>query len=228
MSYAFPPPPQVSVPIASRDNSFPVHRVYCIGRNYGDHVKEMGGDPKQEPPLFFSKPPSAIVINNVDVSYPPATKELHHEVELVVALCSGGHDIAVDAALGNVFGYAVGVDFTRRDLQAEAKRDGKPWDLAKGFDQSAPISAIQPLVGVSPPADSAITLSVDGQLKQNGKLSQMIWSVPEIISELSRYFELRAGDLIFTGTPAGVSAVERGQHIAAAIAGVGAVEFTLV
>ncbi len=228
MSYAFPPPPLVSVPIAERDNSFPVHRIYCVGQNYGDHVKEMGGDPKQQSPVFFSKPASAIVTNNQDVNYPPATNELHHEVELVVALRSGGHQIAVDEALGCVFGYAVGVDFTRRDLQAEAKKKGRPWDLAKGFDQSAPISAIQPLEGLAPPPDSAITLSVDGELKQDGSLSQMIWSVPEIISELSNFFELRAGDLIFTGTPAGVSAVSTGHRIEAAIEGIGSIQFLVL
>ncbi|MEQ8954825.1 MAG: fumarylacetoacetate hydrolase family protein [Gammaproteobacteria bacterium] len=227
MSYVFPPPPVVSVPIADRDNSFPVHRIYCVGRNYGDHVKEMGGDPRKEPPVFFSKPASAIVTGNQDVSYPPATNELHHEVELVVALRSGGHQISTDRALDCVFGYAVGVDFTRRDLQAEAKRDGKPWDLAKGFDQSAPVSAIQPREGLAPPS-AAITLSVDGELKQDGMLTDMIWSVPEIISELSNYFELRAGDLIFTGTPAGVSAVSRGHRIEAAIADIGSIQFQVL
>ena len=199
-----------------------------MGQNYGDHVKEMGGDPRENPPVFFSKPSDAVVIDNKSVTYPPATSNLHYEVELVVALASGGSNISVGNALAHVLGYAVGIDFTRRDLQAEAKKQGRPWDAAKGFDQSAPTSAIRRVNGGNHPMEGRISLSVNGETRQDAKLSDMIWSVPEIISELSLYFELKAGDLIFTGTPAGVSAVVAGDQISAEIEGVGEISFELV
>lgn len=228
MTYIYTPPPTPAVPVDGMDAEFAVNRIYCVGQNYSDHVKEMGGDPKQNPPIFFSKPANAIVINNQAVTYPQATNELHHEVELVAAIGGGGKSIDQASALDNVFGYAVGVDFTRRDLQLAAKNAGKPWDVAKAFDQSAPISAIRP-VGEGPhPVQGAISLAVNGDMRQQADLADMIWSVAEIIAELSRFYELRAGDLIFTGTPAGVSAVNAGDHIEAAIAGVGELAFDVV
>ncbi|HJN94768.1 MAG TPA: fumarylacetoacetate hydrolase family protein [Gammaproteobacteria bacterium] len=228
MALVFTPNPVPTVPVLGAEERFPVHRIYCVGQNYGDHVKEMGGDPKQNPPVFFSKPADAIVIDNAAVQYPPATNNLHHEVELVVALGRGGRNIAVDEAPQCIFGYAVGIDFTRRDLQAEAKQKGKPWDAAKGFDQSAPLSAINPVADVKHPQQGRIALRVNDEVRQEADLSDMIWSVPEIINELSRYFELQAGDLIFTGTPAGVSAVIAGDHLQAEIEAVGEVDFQLV
>ena len=228
MNTVFPLSPPVVVPVAGSESAYPVNRIYCVGQNYSDHVKEMGGDPKQNPPVFFSKPANAIVIDNRAVNYPPATDNLHHEVELVVALGGGGSDISAGRALDTVYGYAVGIDFTRRDLQAEAKAGGKPWDTAKGFDQSAPISAIMP-VGAGPhPVSGRIALSINGEIRQDADLEDMIWSVPEIIAELSRFFELCPGDLIYTGTPAGVSAVRAGDHLQAEIAGVGEIEFDIV
>lgn len=206
---------------------FPVHRVYCVGRNYGEHVKEMGGDPKQEPPVFFSKPASACVTFGEDVVYPQATNDLHHEVELVVALKSGGKDIAADAALDCVYGYAVGIDFTRRDLQAIAKDRGRPWDVAKGFDQSAPISAILPVSEVAGLQDRQISLRVNDEVRQQASLNDMIWSVPEIICELSKFFELKAGDLIYTGTPSGVASVVRGDRLNASVEGIATLEFNI-
>lgn len=228
MDFAFSPQPVAAVPLADSESWFPVHRIYCVGRNYGDHVKEMGGDPKQEPPVFFSKPSTAVVINGQPVVYPQATEDLHHEVELVIALSSGGKYISVEAALDCVYGYAVGVDLTRRDLQAQAKNAGRPWDVAKGFDQSAPISPINPVSKIGHPNSAGIRLSVNNEIRQDSNISDMIWTVTEIIAELSNYFELKAGDLIFTGTPAGVSALEPSDHVHASIEGVGSVEFDLL
>lgn len=228
MEYVFAPGKLPVVPLYGSAQIYPVHRIYCVGRNYSDHVKEMGGDPKSEPPVFFSKPADAIVIDNQSVAYPTVSTEVHHEVELVVALGHGGKNINPDAALACVFGYAVGVDLTRRDLQALAKKQGRPWDVAKGFDHSAPISPINPMSNlISHPHEGSITMAVNGQLRQNGNLSEMIWSVTEIICELSKYFELRAGDLIFTGTPAGVSAIKAGDLLHAEIERVGSLEFKI-
>ncbi len=227
MTLVFNAEPQPLVPVGDGSQQFPVRRIYCVGQNYGDHVKEMGGDPKKNSPVFFSKPANAIVTNNEAVNYPPGTDNLHYEVELVVALASGGSDISVEFAEGCVFGYAVGIDFTRRDLQAAAKAGGKPWDAAKGFDQSAPISSITP-VSDGHPVNGRIWLSVNDAMKQDGDIADMIWSVPEIIAELSKLFELKAGDLIFTGTPSGVSAVIAGDLIKAGIADIGEIEFQLV
>lgn len=207
---------------------FPVHRIYCVGRNYGEHVKEMGGDPKEEPPVFFSKPANACVTFNQDVIYPQATEELHYEVELVVALKSGGKDISLDAAMDCVFGYAVGIDFTRRDLQDIAKSKGRPWDVAKGFDQSAPISAILAVGEVAELGDLEICLSLNGEIRQKASLNDMIWSVPEIISELSSFFELKPGDLIYTGTPSGVGPVAKGDRLQASVEGIGTLDFRVV
>lgn len=228
LTYAFTPAAIPAVPVSELDLLFPVNRIYCVGQNYSDHVKEMGGDAKSGSPVFFSKPANAIVIENNSVSYPTMTNELHHEVELVVALSSGGKNIAQQDALSHVFGYAVGVDFTRRDLQAQAKKNGKPWDVAKGFDQSAPISAIKPVHNNEHISAGTIALSINGEQRQQADLAEMIWSVPEIIAELSRYYELKAGDLIFTGTPSGVSATVAGDHIKAEVAGVAELEFDLI
>jgi len=229
MEFVFSPEKFPSVPMYGSAQLFPVHRIYCVGRNYSDHVKEMGGDPKSEPPVFFSKPADAIVIENQPIKYPQATADLHHEVELVIALSHGGKDISAGDALHCVFGYAVGVDLTRRDLQATAKKHGRPWDVAKGFDHSAPISAINPVSNlVHHPKEGSISLSVNGEVRQQADLSAMIWSVTEIICELSRYYELKPGDLIFTGTPSGVGAIKTGDKVHAEIAKVGSLEFTLV
>ncbi len=227
MSYVFQPETVPAVPIAGGDQYFPVRRIYCVGQNYGDHVREMGGDPKQNPPVFFSKPANAIVTNNKAVHYPPATDNLHYEAELVVALGSGGINIDAGRAQDCVFGYAIGIDFTRRDLQAAAKQGGKPWDAAKGFDESAPLSAIKPAADIDP-HHGRIWLSVNEEVRQDADLSDMIWSVPEIIAQLSTLYTLQAGDLIFTGTPAGVSAVMPGDRIKAGIADVGEIEFELI
>jgi fumarylpyruvate hydrolase len=210
-----------TVEVSGRSERFPVHRIYCVGRNYAAHAREMGGNPDREPPFFFSKPPDAIVANGVAVPYPPRTSNLHHEIELVVAIGRGGRTIQVDDALDHVYGYAVGNDLTRRDLQTAARESGRPWDVAKGFDRSAPISAIHPVSDVGHPRRGAIWLKVNGAERQRADLSEMIWSVPEIIAELSTYYALAPGDLIFTGTPAGVGALERGDEIEGGIDGLG-------
>ncbi|HAY26909.1 MAG TPA: fumarylacetoacetate hydrolase family protein [Candidatus Accumulibacter phosphatis] len=227
MNYVFPPPPRVALPVTGSDALFPVRRVYCVGRNYADHAIEMGAD-SREPPFFFSKPADALVAGGGDVPYPPLTDNLQHEVELVVALAAGGAGIPVSRALGCIFGYAVGLDLTRRDLQQRAKDKGHPWDMGKGFDHSAPIGAIVPLAVSGHPAAGAIQLRVNGQLRQNGDLGQMSWKVAEVVANLSTYVSLAAGDLIFTGTPAGVSTVARGDLLEAAVAGVGALTVRLV
>jgi fumarylpyruvate hydrolase len=222
--YAVPVPAVPSLPIAGSDARFPVHRIYCIGRNYGKHVREMGGDPKNQPPIFFTKPADAVVTPGGSVLYPTATKNLHHEIELVVALKAGGAHVPVDRALDLVFGYAAGVDMTRRDLQNAAKDAGAPWDASKGFDASAPLGAVHP--GQTPPT-GAITLKVNGQVRQDGELKDMIWSVAEIISKCSQLWTLQAGDLIFTGTPDGVGPLDKGDRVEGEVAGAGAVAFTV-
>ena len=227
MTHAFPPPPRVALPVTGSDALFPVRRVYCVGRNYADHAIEMGAD-SREPPFFFSKPADALVAGGGDVPYPPLTGNLQHEVELVVALAAGGEGIPVAQALDCVFGYAVGLDLTRRDLQQRAKDKGHPWDMAKGFDHSAPIGAITPLTAGGHPVLGAIQLRVNRQLRQDGDLGQMSWKVAEIIANLSTHVRLQAGDLIFTGTPAGVSTVARGDLLEATVAGVGELTVRLV
>lgn len=212
MSFVFPPPAQAAVPIVGRSERFPVHRIYCVGRNYAAHVREMGKDPAREPPFFFAKPADAVVANGSLLPYPTRTSDLHHEIELVVAMGSGGTNIDAAHALEHVFGYAVGLDLTRRDLQAEAKDKGRPWDTAKGFDRSAPVSSITPRTG-GKLDNGQLWLRVNGALRQQGVLADMIWSVPEIIAELSTLFELAPGDLVFTGTPAGVAAIQPGDRL---------------
>lgn len=214
MSYAFEPAAVPTVTVAGRSERFPVHRIYCVGRNYADHAKEMGAAVERERPTFFTKPADAIVDGGARVPYPPGTSDLHHEVELVVALRSGGTDIAVGDALRHVYGLAVGLDLTRRDLQAEMKKKSLPWDIAKAFDHSAPISAIVPFdpARAGDALRGALTLHVNGEERQSADVAGMVFSVPEIIAELSKLFTLAAGDLIYTGTPAGVAALARGDR----------------
>lgn len=226
VEFVIAPPPQVSVPVAG-GGAFPVRRVYCVGRNYAEHAREMGHDPDAEPPFFFSKPADAIVTGGDPVPYPTETGNLHYEVELVAAIGTGGSNIDVADALRHVWGYAVGIDFTRRDLQAWAKQAAKPWEVAKGFDHSAPISGIVPASALTLPLRGAITLEVNGETRQSADLADMIWDLPHVIAELSRYFELGPGDLIFTGTPAGVGAVVKGDRLTGSIAGVGRVETSI-
>ena len=228
MSFVIPPSPSPSVEIAGSDARFPVHRIYCVGRNYAKHAREMGMDPDREPPFFFSKPADAVVANGTPVPYPPRTSNLHHELELVVAIGTGGSDIPLDNSLAHVFGYAVGLDLTRRDLQFAARDQGRPWDVAKGFDHSAPVSAIRPAAEMGHLEQGAIWLEVNGETRQRANLSEMIWSVPEIVAELSTYYELRPGDLIFTGTPEGVGPVKRGDSLVGGIDGLETLRITIV
>ena len=211
IEYVFVPPPIPSVEIAGSNQRFPVHRIYCVGRNYADHVREMGSDVK-EPPVFFTKPADAIVASGVAVPYPPRTENFHYEVELVIAVGGAGRNIPAAQALDHVFGYAVGNDLTRRDLQGAAKKKGLPWDTGKAFDKSAPIGAIRP-ASLGHVSEGAIWLKLNGETQQQSDIKEMIWSVPEIIAELSTLFELRAGDLIYTGTPAGVGPLKPGDRI---------------
>ena len=228
MTFVIKPSAQPSVEVMGTDARFPVHRVYCVGRNYAAHAREMGMDPEREPPFFFSKPADALVANGTPVPYPPRTTNLHHEIELVVAIGVGGRDIPLANALAHVFGYAVGNDLTRRDLQLSAREQGRPWDVAKGFDGSAPVSAIRPAAETGHVEHGAIWLEVNGEPRQRANLSEMIWSVPEIVAELSTYFELRPGDLIFTGTPEGVGPVRRGDSLVGGIDGLETLRTTIV
>jgi fumarylpyruvate hydrolase len=213
MTYAISPPPPVTLPIEGSEAVFPVLRVFCVGRNYAEHAVEMGHDPGREPPFFFMKPAVAVVPNGGRLPFPVATDDLHHEVELVVALRTGGANIPVNDALAHVFGYAVGLDMTRRDLQAKAKELGRPWDMGKAFDRSAPIGALRSAETIGHPEAGAIWLRVNGELRQEGDLAQQIWKVPETISYLSTLVELRPGDLIMTGTPKGVGRVVPGDRL---------------
>lgn len=225
--YVFAPRPQPFLPVKGSEARFPVHRIYCVGQNYADHALEMGGDPTRNPPFFFQKNPDCLVIDGGDFPYPSRTEDVHHEIELVVALKSGGSDIAVEKARDHIFGYAVGIDMTRRDLQAVAKKAGRPWEVAKAFDHSAPCSAVVPVSETGFVENGSITLSINGEPRQSGDLNQMIWKVAETISYLSSLFELQPGDLIFTGTPAGVGAVKRGDRLEGRIEGIGTVTATV-
>lgn len=218
--FVITPPATPSVAVAGTSARFPVRRVFCVGRNYAAHAREMGADPSREPPFFFMKPADAVVDAQGVVPFPPATNDLHHEVELVVALGSGGADIAPEDALSLVWGYGVGLDLTRRDMQAVAKELSRPWDFSKGFDASAPCSALHPVGEVGHPTDARITLTVNGALRQQGSLADMIWPVADIISHISRSITLAPGDLIYTGTPAGVAALQRGDRVQGEVAGV--------
>jgi fumarylpyruvate hydrolase len=225
-SYVFSPLPPIAIGVRDSADRFPVHRVYCVGRNYAAHAREMGHDDR-EPPFFFLKNPDDLVEASTAVPYPPQTSDLHHEVELVVALGTGGSDIAVEDALSHVYGYAVGLDLTRRDVQAEAKKAARPWATAKAFAASAPISAIVPAAAIGHPDKGRLTAAVNGEARQDGDLADMIWSVPEIIAHLSRWFVLAPGDLVFTGTPAGVGGLARGDRVAATIEGVGTLDVAI-
>ena len=223
-AYVFPPAPQAAVEVVGSDGFFPVRRILCVGRNYAAHRREMGGDDR-DPPFFFSKPADAVVASGAGIAYPAGTQDLHHEIELVVALGAGGTDVSEADALALVFGYAAGVDLTRRDLQTAARDKGQPWDAAKGFDQSAPISAIRPAAGEPP--QGRIRLSVNGVDRQDAVLADMIWSVPEIIAKASQLWRLAPGDLIFTGTPEGVGPLSRGDQVTGEIDGVGELGFSI-
>jgi fumarylpyruvate hydrolase len=215
------------VEVEGRVERFPVHRIYCVGRNYAAHAREMGKDPDREPPFFFTKPPDAIVANHAVIPYPSRTKNFHHEIELVVAIGSAGREIPATAALDHVFGYAVGIDLTRRDLQFEARDKGRPWDTGKAFDRSAAITAIRPLSACGHIRSGAIWLKVNGESRQQGDVAELIWSVPELIAELSTLFELRPGDLIYTGTPAGVGPLQSGDRIEGGVEGLPALVTTI-
>ena len=223
----FAAPEQVLAP-TTNGRSFPVRRIFCVGRNYAEHTREMGYDPDREPPFFFTKPADALVTGGAATPYPSRTQDFHHEVELVVAIGVAGSDISVAAALQHVWGYAVGIDMTRRDLQAEARETNRPWDMAKGFDASAPIGRLFPASEIGHPSDGAISLEVNGQARQHADLNELIWNVSEIIAELSTLVRLEAGYLIYTGTPAGVGAIVRGDKITASIAGLGSLETVIV
>ena len=217
-----------SIPVAGQKGRFPVHRIYCVGRNYAAHAREMGKDPEKEPPFFFLKPADAIVPEGGDVHYPPGTANLHHEIERVAALHRGGFQIPAARALDHVYGYAVGLDMTRRDLQLQARDMGRPWDFGKAFDEAAPITAIYPVASHGHHSTGAITLEVNGELRQNADLQDMIWSVPDTIAFLSNYYRLQPGDLIFTGTPAGVGAVVRGDKLVGRVEGLAELKVTIV
>ncbi|MCC7283937.1 MAG: fumarylacetoacetate hydrolase family protein [Acetobacteraceae bacterium] len=220
MTFVVPQPEQAAIPVQG-GGLYPVRRIWCVGRNYAEHAREMGHDPTREPPFFFAKHADTVAPEGGVLPYPVATKDLHHEIELVVAIGKGGADIAEADALGHVYGYAVGLDMTRRDLQAEAKKLARPWEMAKNFDHSCPIGPIVPAAGIGHPAKGAVVLKVNGTVRQQGDLSQLIWSVPETIAILSRFVALAPGDLIMTGTPAGVGAVGPGDGMEASIEGVG-------
>ena len=224
MRFVFEPSPQPSVAVAGSEDRLPVRRIFCVGRNYAAHAREMGKDPDRDPPFFFTKPADAVVDSGQTVPYPPETENFHFEAELVVVIGTGGRDIAQDEALSHVWGYAVGNDLTRRDLQLAAREQGRPWDWGKAFDLSAVIGPVHPVAAVGHPAQGAIRLSVNGQIKQDADIAELIWSVPEIVAIISRSVVLRPGDLIMTGTPAGVGALVAGDLCRVEIAGLGAIE----
>ncbi len=226
-AYVVAPPAIAAVPVKGSEQMFPVRRIFCVGRNYAEHAIEMGSDPTREPPFYFAKPADALVINDGDMPYPSMSKSLHHEMELVVAIGVGGSDISVADALKHVWGYCSGLDMTRRDIQNEAKQTGRPWDMGKGFDHSAPMGALVPAAGVDP-SKGRIELRVNGKVTQTSDLSKLIWSVPEVVSNLSRLVRLEPGDLIMTGTPEGVAAVVKGDVLEGFVEGVGSVKTKIV
>lgn len=225
--FAIASPAQASVAIAGSSDRFPVRRIFCVGRNYAAHAREMGNDPDREPPFFFSKPADAVVDSGTCIPYPPLTANLHHEIEMVVAIGLGGSNIDAKDALDHVWGYGVGIDFTRRDLQDTAKKMGRPWDWAKGFDHSAPCGPLVPVSVSGHPARGRVWLAVNGETRQEGDLAELIWSVPEVIAICSQAMTLQPGDLIYTGTPAGVGAVKVGDRITGGVEGVGEIEITV-
>ena len=222
-NYVFAPPATVSVGVVGESARYPVRRIYCVGRNYAEHAREMGHDPDRELPFFFQKNPDNLVLDNKDFPYPTMTSNLHHEIELVVAMGQGGRDIPAVNALAHVYGYALGIDLTRRDLQNEAKKTGRPWEIGKAFEHSAPMTDITPATKSGHLSKGAIWLKVNGEVRQQSDLTQLIWNIPEIIAHLSAIFELCAGDLIMTGTPAGVAAVKPGDVMEGFCEGVGTI-----
>lgn len=225
--FVIPPPEHTALPVIGSEDQFPVRRIYCIGRNYAAHTIEMGGDPDREAPFFFQKNAECADTTG-RFPYPPESSDVHHEVEMVVALSRGGANIAVEDALDHVYGYGVGIDMTRRDLQAVAKEQRRPWEPGKAFEKSAPMGAIVPVDQIGHPATGRISLSINGETRQDGDLGQMIWKTPEMIAYLSRFYDIAAGDLIMSGTPAGVGPVSRGDVITAAVDGVGEITVTVV
>jgi len=228
MDYVIPAPGVVSLAVEGSSARFPVNRIYCVGRNYAEHAREMGHDPNKEPPFFFMKPSTAIVTDGGDFPYPSLSKDVHHEMEMVVAIGKGGSNISPAKALEHVYGYGVGLDMTRRDLQGEAKKMGRPWDTGKAFDYSAPCSALVPAAKIGHPCTGEIVLEVNGEVRQKSDLSQLIWNVPDTIAFLSTLFELQPGDLIYSGTPAGVAAVKKGDVMTGRVAGVGSISVKVV
>ncbi len=224
--FVVPAAPVTTVPVAG-GGKFPVRRVFCVGRNYADHALEMGGDPTREPPFFFSKPSDAVTLA-AQLPTDPISKKFEHEAELVVAIGKGGSNIPAAQALEHVYGYSVGCDLTRRDMQGEAKKAGRPWDMSKGFDNSAPIGEIKPASAIGHPAKGTLTLSVNGTIKQSGDISQMTWPVPDVIAFLSTLVALAPGDLIYTGTPAGVGPLVKGDKVEIVCEGVSTCVFTLI
>jgi len=227
MSFIFTPQPQPSVEIKGTTQRFPVHRIYCVGRNYAEHAREMGFDPNREPPFFFTKPADAVVPNGSTIPYPLSTQNYHYEMELVVAIGKEGANIAREAALDYVYGYAAGLDMTRRDLQLAARDKGRPWDPGKAFDQSAPISAIRRAADIGHPSSGAIWLKVNGEIKQQADLKELLWPVPDIIVYLSKLWVLKPGDLVYTGTPAGVGPVKPGDQLHGGVEGVDEIKITI-
>lgn len=232
MRYVFDPPAQPSVVVVDSEARFPIRRIFCVGRNYAKHAREMGGDPDREPPFFFSKPPDAVVDAGIDadarVPYPPDTENVHHEVELAVAIGVGGRDVDPGSAHEHIFGYAVALDLTRRDLQAQAKARGRPWAMSKGFDHSAPIAPIHPIDAVGPLSTGRIWLTVNGTLRQDADLEELIWPIPDLIARLSRTVQLAPGDLILTGTPAGVGPLLPGDRVRGGVTGLQDLVITVV
>ncbi len=228
MSTLIPDFVQPTVAVRGSWSKFPVRRIYLVGRNYAAHAREMGHDPDREQPFFFQKPSDAVHLSGCEFPYPPQSENVHHEIEMVVAMASGGRDIFTDEALKHVFGYAVGIDFTRRDLQQEMKKLGRPWEAGKAFDHSAPVTEIVPVMTCGHIQSGRIWLTVNDEVRQEGDLSQLIWSVPEIISALSQSYEIKGGDLIFTGTPAGVGPIQRGDRITGGVAGIGSIEVSII
>lgn len=227
MAYVFDPAPISALPVEGISETFPIHRIYCVGRNYAEHTREMGFDPNEDPPFFFQKNPDSIVLDG-KFPYPVASQDVHHEIEMIAALHSGGYNISEEGALSHVFGYGVALDMTRRDLQGVAKKKGRPWEVGKAFEKSAPCGPLKRVSDVGHPTTGEISLDVNGVRRQTGDLSHMIWSLPQQIAFLSRLFELRAGDVIFTGTPAGVGAVIKGDRMQGRVEGVGELDVVVV
>lgn len=227
VNYILPPQPPVAIPVAGSDARFAVRRIYCVGRNYAEHIREMGGDERQ-PPFFFQKPTDAIVLDGAQIAYPTITSDFQHEIELVLAIGRAGSDIPLERAAEHVFGQAVGIDLTRRDVQVDARKTGRPWEIGKSFDKSAPIGLLHPTNGSGLLDSGAVSLAVNGDVRQSGDLSQMIWNSAEIVSQLSRQYRLEPGDLIYTGTPAGVGPLEPGDVVVGKVADLTPLTVTIV